>query len=579
MLFALALSALFTVAAFAGERVLNGSGKPVRFVWVGAMVLSVLWPIAPTIARLLPTPPKAVNVMPFTIVVSTPYTISADEAAAIARGVFIDRALIAVWIGLTLLLVARLVRGSVLLESSRRAWKRGRVNGVRVQVSDNVGPAVVGLRSMDVVVPEWIFSLDEHLRAIVLRHEEEHRLARDPYLLFGATVLVALMPWNVALWIQARRLRLGIEMDCDARVLRAHPSPERYGMLILTIAQRKSLAPVQFAPMLSEPKTNLERRILAMRNTKVARATMIGGALVAVGMLAFASSLQSAPTSFAQAMRQRFVAALPTSFAPAETIPVLKRRPDSSATVTQPKLKQDVRTLDEVVSTATTVDAPVNPAPRYPNTLRATATEGAVIARFSYDRLGNVDPQSIAIVTTTNGALTESVQSVLKTWRGPANTSAQIPFIFVMPDKSGKDLASYPGGLPAGSIVVTGVPMAASELVESEMPSKGLSPNQTYFEFQVEQPVAGRPGSAAPRYPDSLRVAGIEGQVLAQFVVDQEGHPDMSTFKVLKTDHDLFTNAVKQSLPAMKFTAAEVGGRAVKQLVQMPFQFNLSKQP
>ena len=51
----------------------------------------------------------------------------------------------------------------------------------------------------------------------------------------------------------------------------------------------------------------------------------------------------------------------------------------------------------------------------------------------------------------------------------------------------------------------------------------------------------------------------------------------MNTFKVLKSSHDLFTNAVKASLPNMRFYAAEVGGRKVKQLVQMPFQFNLTK--
>ena len=89
-------------------------------------------------------------------------------------------------------------------------------------------------------------------------------------------------------------------MDCDARVLRVHPSPERYGMLILTIAQRRSIAPTLFAPMLSEPTTNLERRILAMRTTtrKLARTTMYGGGVIAVALLAFASSLQSAGTSF-----------------------------------------------------------------------------------------------------------------------------------------------------------------------------------------------------------------------------------------------------------------------------------------
>src|SRR3954468_12275737 len=139
-------------------------------------------------------------------------------------------------------------------------------------------------------------TLDAPHLALVLRHEEEHRAARDPYLLFASAIAVALMPWNLALWLQAKRLRLAIEMDCDARVLRAHPSPERYGMLMLTIAQRRSVAPTLFAPMLSEPTTNLERRILAMRSTTrhVARATVYGGSMLAFATLLFASSLQSA---------------------------------------------------------------------------------------------------------------------------------------------------------------------------------------------------------------------------------------------------------------------------------------------
>jgi protein TonB len=104
-----------------------------------------------------------------------------------------------------------------------------------------------------------------------------------------------------------------------------------------------------------------------------------------------------------------------------------------------------------------------------------------------------------------------------------------------------------------------------------------INNEQTYFEFQVEKQVQPLPNNPSPRYPDMLRSANVEGEVLAQFVVDTTGRADMSTFKTLKSTHDLFTNAVKASLPNMKFYAAEVGGRKVKQLVQMPFQFNLTK--
>jgi periplasmic protein TonB len=101
--------------------------------------------------------------------------------------------------------------------------------------------------------------------------------------------------------------------------------------------------------------------------------------------------------------------------------------------------------------------------------------------------------------------------------------------------------------------------------------------DQPYFDFQVEKPVAMAPGSAGPTYPDMLRSAGIEGTVLAQFVVDTSGRAEMSTFKALKSDNALFETAVKNALQRMRFLPAEVGGRKVKQLVQQPFQFSLNK--
>jgi periplasmic protein TonB len=99
---------------------------------------------------------------------------------------------------------------------------------------------------------------------------------------------------------------------------------------------------------------------------------------------------------------------------------------------------------------------------------------------------------------------------------------------------------------------------------------------QPYFEFQVEKAVVSA-GGCSPRYPEALRAASIEGEVLAQFVVDAAGRAEPATFKVLKSAHELFTASVKDCLPGMRFLPAEVGGRKVKQLVQQPFQFVLQR--
>jgi len=126
-------------------------------------------------------------------------------------------------------------------------------------------------------------------------------------------------------------------------------------------------------------------------------------------------------------------------------------------------------------------------------------------------------------------------------------------------DFTGKGVA---GGIAKG--VVGGTPAPVND-------------NQTYFEFQVEKQVSPYPNQGGPRYPDMLRSANVEGEVLAQFVVDTTGRAEMSTFKVLKSSHELFTQAVRNVLPQMRFYPAEIGGRKVKQMVQQPFTFALTK--
>ena len=97
--------------------------------------------------------------------------------------------------------------------------------------------------------------------------------------------------------------------------------------------------------------------------------------------------------------------------------------------------------------------------------------------------------------------------------------------------------------------------------------------NQTYFEFQVEKPAEMLSESPKPKYPAVLESSGIAGEVQAQFVVNSTGKADMESFKVLKSTNELFTQAVKNVLPRMKFSPAMIGGKPVNQLVQQSFQF------
>jgi TonB family protein len=541
MLYAALVGILVSVAATALDRAAVARQRPTRMIWAAALALSIAWPVGRGIARMTPERATPVRLMPFTITVQSPAMTS--RATALSRAA-IDRALLFGWCGMSALLILRLLRGLNTLRRTSTTWKPAEVDGTAVRLSSNVGPAVVGLRSMDVVLPEWILSLDQPLRAIVLRHEEEHRSARDPYLLFGAALAVALMPWNLALWFEAKRLRLAIELDCDARVLRAHPSTERYGLLMLTIAQRRSVAPTLFAPMLTEPTTQLERRIIAMRTgtRRLARVTVYGGSVIALGVLAFACSLQS-----------------DTSTGPKPARP-------QRVTDNQNFFEFQVEKVAEL--------APGNAAPRYPDMLRSANIEGEVLAQFVVDTTGHVDMSSLKVLKTTHDLFTNSVKQSLPTIKfSPALVGGRkvkqlvqmtFPFTLSQGASIGPAVQLNPNNKPA---------VARGGLAK---PETKLPPG-VYFEYQVEKAVSPVQGNRAPRYPDILRTANVEGEVLAQFIVDENGMADSTSFTVLRSTHDLFTNAVLSTITSFRFNPAELGGRRVKQLVQMPFQFSLSK--
>lgn len=97
--------------------------------------------------------------------------------------------------------------------------------------------------------------------------------------------------------------------------------------------------------------------------------------------------------------------------------------------------------------------------------------------------------------------------------------------------------------------------------------------DQPYFEFQVEKPALAREGNPNPKYPSMLESSRVEGDVLAQFVVDTSGRAEMSTFKILQASNELFGSSLKSVLPSWRFYPAEAGGHKVKQIVQLPIKF------
>jgi protein TonB len=87
--------------------------------------------------------------------------------------------------------------------------------------------------------------------------------------------------------------------------------------------------------------------------------------------------------------------------------------------------------------------------------------------------------------------------------------------------------------------------------------------------------VAGR--APEPRYPATLRSAGIEGRVLAEFVVDTLGRAELGTLRFRELANPLFGDAVREALARYRFLPGEVAGRKVRTRVAVPFDFRLER--
>jgi protein TonB len=78
-----------------------------------------------------------------------------------------------------------------------------------------------------------------------------------------------------------------------------------------------------------------------------------------------------------------------------------------------------------------------------------------------------------------------------------------------------------------------------------------------------------------PHYPESLRRAGVEGEVVVKFVVDTTGRVDMRSIEILKSTHGAFSTAVRETISRLRFAPATSGERKIPALAVMPFHFTL----
>jgi beta-lactamase regulating signal transducer with metallopeptidase domain len=300
MIYLVAITALLGFGAALLERVAAARAWPRRWVWLlGLSTVPII--VSASVMRSTRVDPVAPAAR--TVRMKEPSRDARfDWGAGLARftrnRANLERAaapMQVVWGTGVALVVLHYLACVALLVRQRRRWRRSLVDGTTVLVSPNLGPAVVGVLRPEVVLPEWALEAAPNELALILAHEREHARARDPLVLQLAWFGVLAMPWNPAAWWMLKRLRVAVELDCDARVLRVTTDRTAYGALLLSVGLRHRGRVPAMAPALLERTSTLTRRILAMQDhrRRFPRLSAIAATAGAVGALAVACAAPS----------------------------------------------------------------------------------------------------------------------------------------------------------------------------------------------------------------------------------------------------------------------------------------------
>jgi TonB family protein len=106
--------------------------------------------------------------------------------------------------------------------------------------------------------------------------------------------------------------------------------------------------------------------------------------------------------------------------------------------------------------------------------------------------------------------------------------------------------------------------------------SMGVSDDNVYASYEVDNVVQISSGSAVPEYPPDLLARGVQGTVTVRFIVDTSGSADTGSIEVIDASDPQFEASVRAALPRMRFSPARLNGRRVRQKVEQPFRFNVS---
>jgi beta-lactamase regulating signal transducer with metallopeptidase domain len=296
MLYIAAVSAVVTLAAAMLESGLRAVRLPARLVWVIGMCIVLFAAIRSAPVRQPPTPDRGSISTSRSIAKiqvgsealqrqsqfwsSRPSTFVISQDSPARR---LDPALLAIWLSASLLALGLFGRAAMRLRLVRRRADVSSIGSVPVLITRDTGPLVIGVFHPEIVLPQWVLALNTADRQLVVAHEQEHCRAADPALLAFGVIAAAIAPWSPVSWYMLRRLRAAVELDCDQRVLGAHPNRRAYAALLLSVAGRSNNTLMPVAGLATSVSSLEQRfRLMSMNPSRFRAYRMVSSVAVAM---------------------------------------------------------------------------------------------------------------------------------------------------------------------------------------------------------------------------------------------------------------------------------------------------------
>lgn len=287
MLYSTVITAMAGLAAVAAEPFLRSRRLPLRWLWVAVVAASLTVTIAVAVRPAqAPIASTGGESRPRS---EGPVSVPADASRPAVSG---DAVLVSVWGAATFAAILAVLAALTQLARLQRRSTPVELDGDAIALTESVGPGAAPFGYPRILVPVWMTALEGRAVRLLMLHEREHVRTGDPQWLLAATLVVCVMPWNVALWWCVRRLRCAMEIDCDARVLSRDFDVQSYGELLLTVASRRTRPRLSALLTFAESSSPLERRIRTMtehRSLRPMRAWLLG----ALAMAAIAAACEA----------------------------------------------------------------------------------------------------------------------------------------------------------------------------------------------------------------------------------------------------------------------------------------------